>query len=472
MVAPKNFQLVSIDSGTSATFSWEPVDHNSMNGPHKGYKVYHWKGVGGSPAQMLFLRRLKRQTNNCLCPEISTCKEAVFGSSASSGTINDMHADGVNYAYIVTFNDKHESPCSETINITMPIGKPEAVEDFNLHAVRPNELVATWEEPKNANGPLSEYKITRCEVHDGYVDTSTCVEAQPRQPDPTRAAMQASITGLKPNQEYEVTVVPKTTGGPHAGEGIESKMRAKTLPKDVPRSASPYPPEVHIINVGDDHINATWLPGRFDPGDPRSPGEAHMFAYRVEGDDEWQKVPPEQTDDFHATLHGLDPDTKYEVMAISQVRDPNTNEVYQAESMVVHVRTQGGLARAMSWWWLIVVIIIICILILILCIVCAVVRNRGQRYPVSEKEREQGREPMLAAEERQFGEYAGRGPAGERASLASGKPESETDSMAEYGEGDAGRFTEDGSFIGAYTPSNKLTVATAPDTKQAPSTFV
>ena len=39
-------------------------------------------------------------------------------------------------------------------------------------------------------------------------------------------------------------------------------------------------------------------------------------------------------------------------------------------------------------------------------------------------------------------------PAGERASLVSGKPESETDSMAEYGEGDAGRFTEDGSFIG------------------------
>ena len=58
--------------------------------------------------------------------------------------------------------------------------------------------------------------------------------------------------------------------------------------------------------------------------------------------DEWQKVSPHQTDDFHATLHGLDPDTKYEVMAISQVRDPNTNEVYQAESMVVHVRTQGG----------------------------------------------------------------------------------------------------------------------------------
>ena len=64
MVAPKNFQLLRIESGTSATFSWDPVDHNSMNGPHKGYKIYHWKGAA-SPAQMMFVRRLKRQANNC-----------------------------------------------------------------------------------------------------------------------------------------------------------------------------------------------------------------------------------------------------------------------------------------------------------------------------------------------------------------------------------------------------------------------
>lgn len=39
----------------------------------------------------------------------------------------------------------------------------------------------------------------------------------------------------------------------------------------------------------------------------------------------------------------------------------------------------------------------------------------------------------------------------EKRSLTGGsKAESETDSMAEYGDADPGRFTEDGSFIGEY----------------------
>lgn len=38
----------------------------------------------------------------------------------------------------------------------------------------------------------------------------------------------------------------------------------------------------------------------------------------------------------------------------------------------------------------------------------------------------------------------------EKKSLTGSKAESETDSMAEYGDTDPGRFTEDGSFIGIF----------------------
>ena len=63
-------------------------------------------------------------------------------------------------------------------------------------------------------------------------------------------------------------------------------------------------------------------------------------------------------------------------------------------------------AEGRSWWWLIILIIIIVLLILILCVVCAVARNRGAKYPVGEKEKEAGREPMLGVDEKGFGEYA------------------------------------------------------------------
>jgi hypothetical protein len=38
--------------------------------------------------------------------------------------------------------------------------------------------------------------------------------------------------------------------------------------------------------------------------------------------------------------------------------------------------------------------------------------------------------------------------------------------QAEFGEGDPGRFTEDGSFIGQYGPNKTLVVATSTDPKR------
>lgn len=60
---------------------------------------------------------------------------------------------------------------------------------------------------------------------------------------------------------------------------------------------------------------------------------------------------------------------------------------------------------------------------------------------------------------------------GSRTSLNSSVkgPESETDSMVEYGEGEASKFTEDGSFIGQYGAKKKKEDSTSPS---ALATFV
>ncbi|OUC49388.1 hypothetical protein D917_05441 [Trichinella nativa] len=58
----------------------------------------------------------------------------------------------------------------------------------------------------------------------------------------------------------------------------------------------------------------------------------------------------------------------------------------------------------------------------------------------------------MLKDDKGFGEYTyPDSMTDDRRSLAGGsKGESETDSMAEYGDGETGRFTEDGSFIGQY----------------------
>lgn len=87
----------------------------------------------------------------------------------------------------------------------------------------------------------------------------------------------------------------------------------------------------------------------------------------------------------------------------------------------------------------------IAILLLVLIIVCVIKRNRGGKYAVHERELAAGRGDY--PEEGGFHEYSqplDTKSAGGRASLASsshqdGKhPESDTDSMAEYGDGDTG----------------------------------
>lgn len=60
-------------------------------------------------------------------------------------------------------------------------------------------------------------------------------------------------------------------------------------------------------------------------------------------------------------------------------------------------------------------------------------------------------------------------PRGSRTSLTSSYKgqESDTDSMADYGEGEMGKFGEDGSFIGQYVEKQK-----EPTSPSALATFV
>jgi len=121
--------------------------------------------------------------------------------------------------------------------------------------------------------------------------------------------------------------------------------------------------------------------------------------------------------------------------------------------------TTGGVGDL--WWIFIIIAVILLLLILLLCCCICMQRNRGDTYPVDEKERANGNDPEKELADSGFHDYhrpEDQEPIkGSRASLTSTiKLDSDDEgSLAEYGDLDAGKFTEDGSFIGQYTGEKK-----------------
>lgn len=121
--------------------------------------------------------------------------------------------------------------------------------------------------------------------------------------------------------------------------------------------------------------------------------------------------------------------------------------------------TEGGIGDI--WWIFIIIALILLLLILLLCCCLCMQRNKGDTYPIDEKERAQGNDPEKELADSGFHDYQRPedGPMkGSRASLSSTiKLDSDDDeaSLAEYGDIDTGKFNEDGSFIGQYATDRK-----------------
>ncbi|XP_063116338.1 neural cell adhesion molecule L1-like protein isoform X2 [Cavia porcellus] len=109
--------------------------------------------------------------------------------------------------------------------------------------------------------------------------------------------------------------------------------------------------------------------------------------------------------------------------------------------------------------WFIGLMCAIALLTLILLTVCFVKRNKGGKYSVKEKEDLHPDPEIQSAKDETFGEYSDSDEKPLKGSLRSlnrnMQPTESADSLVQYGEGDHGLFSEDGSFIGAYAGSKE-----------------
>jgi receptor-type tyrosine-protein phosphatase zeta len=117
----------------------------------------------------------------------------------------------------------------------------------------------------------------------------------------------------------------------------------------------------------------------------------------------------------------------------------------------------GAAAAGFQFWWIIILIaVLLLLLIIILCCCLYCQRNKGDSYPVDEKERKNGNDPEKEIKDNDFQDYRRpesqplRGSQGSLGSSAKLNSDDEA-SLNEYGDVDPGKFNEDGSFVGVYT---------------------
>ncbi|XP_054722759.1 neuroglian-like [Uloborus diversus] len=328
-------------------------------------------------------------------------------------------------------------------------------------------LYLVWKRPSEPNGNLTGYRIYFREV-DG-TSLGTVLERQPAIRDPRET--RAKLAGLRPDTKYRVSIQATTKvgqGDPYYVE-VRTNEQSANVP-DIPTFKVSHLPGEH----GQAGVLVTWMPAV-----EGHPGSYFYAQFRRRGEGHWDRTALEENEDSVA-VRGLELGTVYEMRVVA------VDGHYETPSSIQEIET-GGLVLAApegpeniaTAAWFIGMLCAVALLLLLLILVCLVKRNRGGKYSVHEKEAAQGRDQDYA-DDGGFHEYTKpvetHAGGGSRLSLTSsykGAQESDTDSMADYGEGEVGgKFGEDGSFIGQYAEKRRREEEQRASQPSALATFV
>lgn len=420
--SPKNLRMEKLMDATTARLVWEPVSNTSINGHFKGYKIQTWtEDMTESKARDII----------------------VENNGEPSAVVDSFVPFTKNLARVLVFNGAHDGPPSNTIDFITPEGVPGPVDSLEAIPMGSSGFFLIWKKPKKPNGRLTGYHI--------YYQTVRGTELGPlseRDP-PIRDPMvtRAKLASLEPGSKYRISIKARTDAGVGTEYFIERSTRASG-------AAVPGRPSFIWEHLRTDSetstIKVTWIPNT-----ETNPGSHFYVEYRLYNENRFVRTDNELYKDF-IILEGLQPSRTYQVRVVAV--DGEYTAISQVEEIETYVSgVSSGVIRRPSdniatQGWFIGMMLAILLLLLILVLVCIIKRNRGGKYAVHEREAAHGRSDY--PEDTGFPEYSQPLDGNKRDSLGSDvKPpmESDTDSMAEYGDGDtAAGMNEDGSFIGKY----------------------
>ncbi|XP_053147749.1 neural cell adhesion molecule L1-like protein isoform X2 [Hemicordylus capensis] len=379
---------------------------------------------------------------------------------------------------------------------------PEAApSNVLVHAINSTLAKAVWSTiPKDrVRGHLRGYKVSWWKIRNR-------LDGKSHHPEKHSLTFNADrndgmIPGLEPFSEYHLTVLAFNS----KGAGPESAVSVFQTPEGVPEK----PHFLKIVNFDKDSVTLSW--GR--PKKPNGIVTGYVLQYQIinETDDigPLQEVNITNPSSFSVRLSNLSISTKYkfylractlqgcgkpiteEGVTITEggkavgknsealkptsktqpleVLEPGTaytvrlvtknwvdNNSISADVIETRGRAYAGIyERISTQGWFIGLMGAIALLTLLLLTVCFVKRNKGGKYSVKEKEDLHPDPEGQSIKDEIFGEYSDSDEKPLKGSLRSLNMDIKTaesaDSLVDYGEGDHRMFSEDGSFIGAYT---------------------
>ncbi|TRY75568.1 hypothetical protein TCAL_04520 [Tigriopus californicus] len=420
--APTSFALQEVVGPRSAIVSWEGVNKDSIRGEFKGYKIQTWTLESGE----------------------EKFREIIMKSDSTRSLVQSFKPFATNFARVLAFNGAYNGPPSNIISFNTPEGKPGPVDMLECFPMGSSALLLAWKQPQEVNGVLTGYRIYYQEV-DG-TKLGPLLEREPRIM--KNRTDKAKLAGLEAYSKYRVTIRATTS----AGEGMPYYTECDTNPQsDEPPSRPRFKYIIMNAENGFARIKVTWMPHI-----EGNPGSHFYVQYKKDMETQFLSSNEELNEDS-IVVRGLDPDETYDFRVVA------VDGKHQTPSRILPVYTYSSLPSsgasgyepiAHSGWFIGMLAAVIFLLLICLA-VCIVKRNRGGKYAVQESEERQGRRDPY--DEGGFPEYTQPlddrhlGGGGTMTSDLKLPPESDTDSIADYADGEnTAGLDEDGSFIGKY----------------------
>nr|XP_020646674.1 neural cell adhesion molecule L1-like protein isoform X2 [Pogona vitticeps] len=473
----KNPENIRIESSKphEMNMTWEPLKPLEQNGPGLEYKV-NWKQHDAVEWEEETVQKnfLVLQNTPIFVPyDIKVQALNNFGSGPEPSLVTGYSSEDI----------------------------PEAApSNVIVHAINSTLAKAIWSKiPKDrVRGHLRGYKVS-------WWKTRSRLDGKNHHPEKHSLTFNGDrndgmIPGLEPFSEYHLTVLAFNSKGP----GPESRTAVFQTPEGVPEK----PHFLKTLNFEKDSVTLSWGP----PKKPNGIVTGYVLQYQMinETDDigPLHEINITSPSTFSFRLSNLSISTKYKFYAractiegcgkpiteegitnaegkavgkISEAVNPTPktqplealepgtaytvrlvtkhwvdNNSISADVIETRGRAYVGIyERISTQGWFIGLMGAIALLTLLLLTVCFVKRNKGGKYSVKEKEDLHPDPEGQSIKDEIFGEYSDSDEKPLKGSLRSLnmdiKAAESADSLVDYGEGDHRMFSEDGSFIGAYT---------------------